>query len=72
MDCANRAAIPVIPAKAGIQTKDVNILPLDPRLRGGDVFNSAIPRQRTEGAQSYKEINGAITVPKNAILKNLP
>jgi len=26
----------VIPAKAGIQTKDVNTVFLDPRLRGGD------------------------------------
>jgi len=26
----------VIPAQAGIQTKDVNLVSLDPRLRGGD------------------------------------
>ena len=30
---------PVIPAKAGIQTKDMNTVSLDPRLRGGDATN---------------------------------
>jgi len=48
-------ANPVIPAKAGIQTEDVNPVSLDPRLRGGD------------GKEANKNFPSAVTISESGL-----
>jgi hypothetical protein len=62
----NNSVIPaqntVIPAQAGIQTKDVNTVSLDPRLRGGDVI---VPVVEVVGAAMHR---GRVTVMQSPLL----